>query len=84
MVTGGKLNSGLQIAIKRLREQTGIGVVEFCKVVGINGVCEYEKGRRSVTIRVLNQYARYFNMKVSDIVKMGEDLYAETIQHNEK
>ena len=83
-MTSSELNEGLQLAIKHLWEQTGIGVVAFCESVGVNGVCEYEKGRRYVTIRVLNQYARYFNMKVSDIVKMGEDLYAETIQHNEK
>lgn len=81
-MTSSELNEGLQLAIKHLREQTGIGVVVFCESVGVNGVCEYEKGRRSVSVRVINRYAQYFNMRASDVVKLAEDLYA--LRHNKE
>ena len=78
------LNGALQSVVIDLRKRTGLGVVTFSNDIGINGVWEYEAGRRTITLRVLFVYSNYFNIPVSEIVKMAETAYANKVRHNEK
>jgi Predicted transcription factor, homolog of eukaryotic MBF1 len=64
----------LGAAVKQLREEQGLFQAEVAAKTGLHAsyVSDIENGKRNPTWTVLSQFAKAFNIKLSELVQRAE------------
>lgn len=87
MVSKAKLNTDETLGerLRRVRQELGMTQVEVAKRLNVTPgfICNMEKGRTSVSLKLLILYARLMHTTLDSIVGTLDPVYRHTAQENE-